>query len=412
MMLRAIQIHPHDVRDEGAECVVKNIVDIAGIKLISPEVSTLEERHPYPRGELPHNPVHKVVTTSATMEIPPAVLNFRTARKLPFSPQFSERAASGGDYIGELSDAAAKHGVEIVPWVKALNAAFEGDIERYCVVTAEGELVKTWLCPRREESFFYVLNLIEAMRLGYGAKTILLDRVRYPDWSGKTVSIDRMITCFCPECVKAMNEQGINTTRLRLELKHLKDGAGGNGALISAWLECRRNTISEFVRRLREEINKRGLVKLWLNLWSPSFAKFLGQDYDALGRLCDGAKHFPYHKLGGGADLKGLIEHAEPNADNREKLFSALLRLMDIPDISFDKFVNSGFPASFVRRETAIAKKLFGGTPIFSGIQIWDVPAEDIGEACREAILGGADGFYFYCYGWAGLESLRECATA
>ena len=69
-MDKTIQIHPHDVRDEGAEIVVANIVDRAGIKTIIAETGTLEERHPYPRGELEHNPVHKVVYTDACFEVP------------------------------------------------------------------------------------------------------------------------------------------------------------------------------------------------------------------------------------------------------------------------------------------------------------------------------------------------------
>ena len=410
-MIAAIQVHPHDIRDEGAGAVAENIARLGKMRIICPEVSALDERHPYPSGILPHNPARKTLVSEATLELP---LDFGAS--LPFYPILSPEAESGGDYIEDLLCAASREGCEVIPWVKGLNAAFGGNAEPFCVRAVDGSAVRTWLCPSGDEAKEYVVSLIEKVSGRYGAKTVLLDRMRYPDWSGDEVKPERMFGCFCPGCRRKMSEEGIDTKSLERLLRKFAAmfGAGGFSFaglepgeidMIKAWATFRMSRITELVRAVRSETT----VKLWLNLWPPSFAPFLGQDYASLGRLCDGAKHFPYYKLGGGADLKGLIDRSSPDGKGRERLFSQLLGLLELPyEVTFEDFARAGFPEDFVGSETARAKDAFGDTPVFSGIQIWDVGENEIEPACDSAAGGGADGFFFYCYGWASLEALRE----
>jgi hypothetical protein len=410
-MIAAIQVHPHDIRDEGAVAAVSNIARCGKIRIICPEVSALDERHPYPSGDLPHNPARKSLISKATLEVP---LDFGAS--LPFYPILSPEAANGEDYVEDLLCAASCEGCEVVPWIKGLNAAFGGNFEPFRVRSVDGSAARTWLCPSRDEAKEYVVSLIKKVSERYGTKTVLLDRMRYPDWSGGEVRPERMFGCFCSECRRKMSEEGIDTKVLERLLRKFTAGrAPGEfprigpepreAEVIKAWLMFRMSRITDLVRAVRNEAP----VKLWLNLWPPSFAPFMGQDYASLGRLCDGAKHFPYHKLGGGADLKGLIDCLSPNGEDRERLFSHLLRFLELPyKVTFEEFSRDGFPKDFVGSETAKAKKAFGDTPIFSGIQIWDVGENDIEPACASAAAGGADGFFFYCYGWASLDALRE----
>ena len=429
-MIAAIQIHPHDVRDEGAERVVENIREKAGITIISPEVSALEERHPYPRGILPHNPVRGSLVSTATLEVP---LNLNGALphtplkglgplRIPFNPRLSDEALKGEDYILELVQAASRSGCRVVPWLKGLNAVFDGDIDSYCVQTLEDRLVPTWLCPSKPESLSYVAALTKSVMERYEVDTVLLDRMRYPDWSGAEVLPERMLACFCPECRRLMSAEGINVDTLvktlRLRKKLARSGKEefppepDELQLITAWLAFRRKRITDLTAAVREEIKSFAQnAKLWLNLWPPSFAPFLGQDYSALGKLCDGAKHFPYHRLGGGADLKGLTEAMTPDERGQEHIFSRLLSLLNLPyNMKLREFASDGFPVDFVRTETAKGKEAFGlgKAPVFSGIQIWDIPEDEIEPACKAALSGGADGFFFYCYGWATLGALSE----
>lgn len=423
-MVYAIHVHPHDIRDEGAERVVENITELGKIRTIIAEATTLEERHPYPDGVLPHNPRHSVVVSQATLEVP---LSDRLFSELPIQPLPSARVLAGDDYIGSLRKASAVQGAAVIPWVKGLNGAFSGRIEDFSVRTLDGEPVPTWLCPSRPESLEYITSLIKGILDRYPSEAILLDRMRYPDWSGANVRPERMLTCFCDSCCRMMKDEGIDLALLKGVLDNLLKRPEGLGERfhnlsgaelneIKKWLAFRTSLITRLVDRVSTQVrlynlNRHVDTKFWLNLWPPSFAWLLGQDYQALGKLCDGAKHFPYHRLGGGADLKGLVEALAIHGDSdaQEKTFQMIMELLQIPyALSFEKFKNLGFPADFVGRETGIAKQAFGpGKQIFSGIQIWNTPMEEIDKACDSAIRGHADGFFFYCYGWAELKALK-----
>jgi|LSQX01.3.fsa_nt_gb hypothetical protein len=418
-MEKTIQVHPHDVRDEGAETVVANIVDRAGIRTIIAETGTLEERHPYPRGELEHNPVHKVVYTDACFEVPHSSAWFED---LPFRPRLSPQALAGHDYIQELAGAASVTRAEVLPWVKALNAAFEGDVDEACVRTFRGEPIPTWLCPNNPLTERYVKRLILGMLDRYPSRAILVDRLRYPDWSGATVSVERMLTCFCPHCVPLMEEAGVDVDRLtqifeefseeRLTLVNwLKDEP--TSLLLQSWLRFRQRSISSLAERIwssvqRWQAQKEAKTAFWLNLWPPSFAALLGQDYASLGRVCEGAKHFPYHRLGGGADLAAFVLAlaGEGSTARQEEVFRLLRGLLKLGDVTFSEYRRNGLPLSFVSEQTRWGKNLFDQNNIFAGIQIWDIPVEEIRTTVEAALEGGADGLFFYCYGWATLAAL------
>lgn len=425
-MLNAIHVHPHDIRDEGAEQVLEAITRLGKVNTVIAETVALEERHPYPSGILPHNPLRPVVISRATLEVP---LPENVFQGLPFGLLPSPEVRAGNDYLADLRKAAASRGVSVIPWLKGLNGAFEGDLAEYCVRTLDQEAVPTWLCPAHPEAIEYVFALMKGVLAAYPSEAVLLDRMRYPDWSGATVKPERMLTCFCATCRQLMREDGIRLALLEKGLTRLLDDArhdpeslltlGARGpemTEVQKWLSFRCKLITHAVSQIKAKMTafnrKQGTAtRFWLNLWPPSFAGYLGQDYRALGRLCEGAKHFPYHRLGGGADLKGLLEAVcgpEPR-DDREKLFRALRALLNLPyPLDFEEFKTGGFPVEFVARETALAKAAFGGTtPVYSGIQIWDTPLAEIVKACEAAQGGQADGYFFYCFGWAGLQALE-----
>lgn len=422
----AIQVHPHDIRGEGAETVVKNIVELTKIPTIIAEMGTLEERHPYPVGELTHNPKHKVFVTNASFEIPDSEAWFEA---LPFRPRLSPEALKGEDYVADLREAAPKYGANIIPWLKALNAAFEGDVSDACVQTFLGNLVPTWLCPNSPYTESYVKALIFHMLEKYPSRAVLLDRLRYPDWSGAEVSIERMLTCFCPHCRERMTEAGISVPRLKDLLTEFyanpqillawQEKQGQELELLQAWFSFRAHSISNLAERVWNaflEHNKKHQLDtaFLLNLWPPAFAPLLGQDYQALGRFCHGAKHFPYHKLGGGADLatlvRGLAARAFPFTEGQ--VFTELSKWLNLGLNNYDEYLKKGLPVDFVRAQTQLAKTAFGENKIFAGIQIWDIPAADVLETIEAAKMGHGDGFFFYCYGWATLEALKAVGDA
>lgn len=410
-MIFATQIHPHDVRDEGAVAVARNISELAACPVVGAEISTLEERHPYPHGELPHNPRRNVVVTHARHETP-----LEIPTDLGFRPVLSEEAISGFDYVAQISQAGQKAGLSVIPWIKALNIELEGDWQQACVVTAGGRVVRNWLCPSKPTTEQYVRSYVRYIVSRYSPRAVLVDRLRYPDWSGAQVDPSSLFTCFCPDCKALMASYGIDTSHVRASLKRLGDSfiAGTDATTIAhddqlrLWMKFRQDRITRLAQIIQDEIGS--MTTVWLNLWPPSFAPWMGQDYSSLGRVCHGAKHFPYHKLGGGADLSGLVRRlAGMGVESPERVFRSVMDLLELPySLSLAEFEEHGLPVDYVQHETANAVRMFKATPIYTGVQIWDIPASEIEAATEAAASGGASGFFFYCYGWATLDALAE----
>lgn len=412
-MIFATQVHPHDIRGEGARAVARRITKVMGCTVVGAEMSTLEERHPYPHGELPHNPLHRVAFTAARQETP-----LVPDGALPFRPAMSDEAVAGHDYIREFMEAGAGEGLAVIPWVKALNIELEGDWQNACVVTYDGRVVPNWLCPSKPDTEKHVRGYIRNAIRRYRPQSLLVDRLRYPDWSGREVDPTSMLTCFCPTCRRMMRDGGIDVEAVIAALGQLGSalarGEAGRACAeaqdraVGAWLDFRARQVSRLAGVIRDEIA--GEAMFWLNLWPPVFSQWLGQDYSSLGPLCDGAKMFPYHKLGGGADLAGLARSlAALGGSSTADVFSAITQLLGIgqaPGLS--EFIRRGLPVGFVQEQTEAAVRGFSATPVFTGIQIWDIPVDDIRPAVEAAAAGGASGCFFYCYGWASLDALEE----
>ena len=85
-----------------------------------------------------------------------------------------------------------------------------------------------------------------------------------------------------------------------------------------------------------------GGITLWLDL-ATSLQLVLGQNYHELARYSSTLKHFPYHKLGGGADVQRLINHFAHDSES-QKAFIAFKRLFELPyDNPYETFKQQGF---------------------------------------------------------------------
>ena len=186
-----------------------------------------------------------------------------------------------------------------------------------------------------------------------------------------------------------------------------------NDELLQRWMAFRQHSISRFVQNLLAGISDRdaGGSELWLDLWPPAYSWILGQDYQSLTRYSKALKHFPYHKLGGGADVQGLIEHFAKDDAQRESAFSAFMRLFKLPyNISYQQFKAEGFPIEFVKRQNNLVReKSQPGTFIYSGIQMWNLTPTALLEAIDAAEQSDCDDLLYYCYGWAE-QSLFDAA--
>src|SRR5690606_4188658 len=97
-----------------------------------------------------------------------------------------------------------------------------------------------------------------------------------------------------------------------------------------------------------------------------------GQDYRALTAISPKLKHFPYHRLGGGADVQSLIDALGATPESRDRAFRAFARLFGVDyGLSYERFRAGGFPISLVADQNARVRELSApGTYIYSGVQM------------------------------------------
>jgi len=419
--MSGIHIHPHDILDEGPSAILERVGKMRGIRYLLPELNTIFERNPYPSGILPHNPVRRVVYGTGTFHLPLDIRALSPKLYQALDPTVSE----GHDSLDSLLKAATSTPYQVVPWVNVLNGHFEGDIEANGVVDFRGRPIAHWLCPLGRDVVDLWTHILSAIHERYGCTTFLLDRIRYPDWAGERVHPGGIFSCFCRSCCHRMANDGLNPDHLRAAMEqitvwlqeskyeqavtHLQ-----SSKLMQAWIRFKQANVTRLIERLVANVrNRHPSIVCWLDLWPPSYAWLLGQDYTQLTRHSPALKHFPYHKLGGGADVQGLIEYFAADVDGQEQAFQAFQQLfgMNYP-ITYPQFRTEGFPIAFVSVENRKARaQSQPGTLLFSGIQMWNVNPAELERAIVAAYISEADDVLYYCYGWAD-EELFETVGA
>jgi len=419
--LAGIHIHSHDVLDEGAENVIAHIRNMKHIDVVYPEVNAIFERNPNPTGVLPHNPVHSHVFGNGLFQ-----LQLEMAKLSPKLYQPIDKVTLlDRDYLKEFKEAVGMGSdIRIVPKINLLNGEFAGETLLNRVVNYRGEPVQHWICPNGPHVLEMWSKTIAAITETYGLNTHMIDHIRYPDWTGTDGQFqpDQLFSCFCPQCVKIMSDKGMKSDQVIAQMAEIElllldkkyDTVVSlllESPLLQQWIRFRQDQVSRFIERLISEVKQiNPTIELWLDLWPPAYAWMLGQDYSRLTKVSQMLKHFPYHKLGGGADVQSLIRGFADTTAEREQAFTAFKRLFALPyNQTYSDFVANGFPISFVREQNQAARLLsHPNTVIHSGVQIWNISSDDVIEATREAKLSVADDWIYYCYGWAELDCLRE----
>ncbi|MGN7384208.1 Uncharacterised protein [Chlamydia abortus] len=425
--MSGIQLHPHDIIDEGMPQIIAYIHKLKDVKYVFPEVNTIFERNPYPVGKLPRNPVRDVVFGTGTMH---AILPSYEASGL--DQRREPTLSAERDPLMIIKEAMQDEPFEVIPWLNILNGHFEGDLLANNLVTdVYGQVIPHWLCPNAPDVIDFWEKAFVDLYRRYGFTSYMIDRIRYPDWAGEEVNPRGLLTCFCSHCQEKMARQhldvnaikeALQTWSMKLKEKQFDDAVSHaeQNAHIQAWISFRQESVSGFVGRLIERVRKvNDAFTIWLDLWPPAYSWMLGQDYAGLTKLSPALKHFPYHKLGGGADVQGLIGYLADTEQEQEEAFRAFKRFFHLPyDLSYKTFQEEGFPIRFVADQNNIVRAQSDpNTRIFSGIQMWNLSPSNLIEAVKAGENSAADELLYYCYGWAAdelfdaIQSYREKGT-
>jgi len=436
-----MQVHAHDIKYEGADTVIATMRKIGGISTVYATCNYIEERHPYPKGELTHNPIKKVYYTKGGVYFEPHLEYYK---KSVLKPQRTpELDLKDFDALKAIASSAKENGMRILAWTIALNdPVVAHKYGKYGMVDVYGKKVLGWICPSNVEVRSYLLSLIKDVINSYDVDGIFLDRIRFPEWSGHGKGFDSAFTCFCEECLKRAKRSRINLAKTRKAVKRIADSIKDNripqivskfldyrkGCLdlakilvdvaeLGEWINNRQDMITDFISEAYEvvkDISPR--LEFSLDLWPPSYSWLLGQNYRKLKKYCDSVKYFSYHKLGGGVDMRAVFQELENlNPDLKASAFLDLFyRFFGFSGPNnLDEFGEKGFTIDFVLEETLKAlEETSREVKVYPGIQIWNVAPEEIKEAVGKSFETDVDGVIAFCYGWATLENIESFRDA
>jgi hypothetical protein len=358
------------------------------------------------------------------------------------------------DVIGDVLPRARKRGMKVIAWyedvfrndVPGLDKAFEVDVHGKPAAR---------VCYRNPNTMNFWLGLTEDFLRSYPLDGLMFGSERQGPLNAAIGAshgggaAPGTVGCFCPHCLEAAKKEGINAERARQGFLALERWVGGlktgqrpvDGAFVTFWRvlveypevlawerqwnEGLRDTYRAMYRKAHEVAPTKPMG--W-HIWhTNSFAPFYRaeQDYAAMAGYSDFLKVVMYHNCGG-PRMATYIRNINATlfADlTPEQTTEVTYRIQQYGgEAPLDKLATAGLSADYVMRETKRAVAGAGGKiKIWPGIDI-DIPTgekekkstpEDVYQAVRAAVQGGADGILLSRkYSEMRLDNLRAAGRA
>lgn len=401
VMYRGMWVHPWDVADAGPERVTERLASL-GLNAASLAVRYIEERQDVPGpGVIFQNPRRRAYVSEEGVvfwSVDPA----RYAHlPEPLRPVGSRDVPE--DVVGAFVKACRGAGLKSVLWLPVLRwgSAVRAAPE-YGVVDAYGSPVghkRLFLCPSRPEVRDALRCLVEELAQRYEFDELELDFIRYPEVAtqyGTPLLALAQSPCFCPSCQEEAARQDLDLEEVGRRLCAVVEwhvrylGRSGyfrdedfleaaysewartlaEDELVRRWLRFRAERIRALAEELATVVRRlRPGAQVTADLYPPSGAWLLGQDFKELSGVLDGAK---------------IMVYVRPFRRS----------LGRIP------------------YETLLARDRIGGKTLVLGLASWPpTTPEDIRRQLELARGCPIDGVSFYCYGWTPDENLEAIRT-
>jgi hypothetical protein len=255
----------------------------------------------------------------------------------------------------------------------------------------EGEEHFLFCCPNRRQPLQRVFSAYGELLERFDFAGVMLDRIRYPS---AVNGLESLFGCYCKACEEKFRKmfsaplagQRREVAAFLSRLGRLPQGSAGSWHSFAAlWSEARlselfsfkENSVAQVVERFTAAARARGL-KVGLDLYSPSLAPTVSQNYGLLSRHCDWLKPMIYcHAVGPAglplelACLRRVFQAACPGLSPPE--VSELLRGLlpwDWPDTE-ESLLAEGLPEQTIpaELERASGEGLAPGVDILAGIE-------------------------------------------
>ena len=260
-------------------------------------------------------------------------------------------------------------------------------------------------CPsalgKDEEGINYAVRAAKAI----GARGLFLDRIRYPSPAN---GLEFLGACSCPRCKEAYKRWNGGTwpDPASMAIHHAAGGEEGAYRFIEEAmpaLQFRSRMVTTLVARYAEAAHA-GNLRVGLDLFAPSMAAIVGQDYFSLSNHADFMKPMLYCKAFAPAGLpleffllmRGL-EQSGIDAPKARDFVSGLSGInSDALDVVRSK---GGFPASLAASELARSRREIDPharrkPEIYAGIELveHEAYATKIGQRERDCYLESLSG--------------------
>jgi len=375
------------------------------------------------------------------------------ARELAHADALIFQAAADRERASLLVSAARRAGLEVLLWFPVLAdppgaAPPPGSLTRNADGSsghgrsgaweglAGGEETFLFGCPNDACNLSAARAALQCLLDSFEVDGVMLDKIRFPSPSN---GLESLFSCFCESCrasFEAATGRPMEEVRRRCNafLASLRSrgaaaldpgrtgagsmGAGSTGAgpegVGSFWgavgaqalADFRCGSITAMVRNLAGLARARSL-RVGLDLFSPSLASLVGQDYPALSGLCDWVKPMTYRAAAGPAGLpleiaclwKALREFHPGGDGQRARALLERIFPWGLPSDESDLLKN-GLPPEVIASELASLRRmpLAPSARVCAGIEAVQIPAFGIHvtprdlEASLQAAADLADG--------------------
>jgi hypothetical protein len=250
----------------------------------------------------------------------------------------------------------------------------------------------------------------------YDFQGVFLDKIRFPSPAN---GADEMLSCFCEHCRRAAEGEGLDLDAVRIVFA---DGAldanasSLNGSSPVQWLESiavanpllarflafRAASVARLVCELADECRRLGR-SVSLDLFSPSLALLVGQDYHRLKGCCDWVKPMTYRLARGPAGLRLEIPALIEGVAQSFRLDEARIVEWSARRAGFDQQMlrqtrDEAVPFPFMQAEIEAAVHAMSPVPVYFGLElvsqpgVIDVKAADVIGMIQAGRAANADG--------------------
>ena len=228
-------------------------------------------------------------------------------------------------------------------------------------------------CPTNRENLENIKSIYQENFGDIDIDGVFLDKIRYPSFAN---GLKALFSCFCPHCLEAMRQFGIDTEELIKKISEITEESQEfelkskinisqntdflyqfKDAIWKKFFDFKKYTIYHGVKNIYDFFKERKMI-VGLDVFTHSLGYFVGQDMSLLSNCGDFIKPMYYRKTWAPAGLPLEM-------DIFNKIFT-----LDDNCIKTRCGEDKTYPAALILEELKIVNKLNKKTEIYPGFEV------------------------------------------